>query len=158
MIRYLLLGVLLAATGLSGLLAGISLDKAVVQLPARHQLGALAYAAYIRAADLQGGLRWYPLLGVGAPLLVVAAVALLPFAGFPRSVIIPIFVAAGLSGAHLVTTSRAAPLLLQLRHHDLDEATLQEVFRRFARWHGRRCIVQLATFGVLLWALFVLAA
>ena len=38
---------------LSGVLAGLSLDKVIVQLPARHRMGAVAYAGYARAADCQ---------------------------------------------------------------------------------------------------------
>ena len=44
--------VAVAALLLSGVLAGLSLDKVIVQLPARHRMGAVAYAGYARAADL----------------------------------------------------------------------------------------------------------
>ncbi len=51
---------------LTGLLAGISLDKALVQLPARRRMGVVAFAGFSRANDLGNGLVLYPLLGVGA--------------------------------------------------------------------------------------------
>jgi hypothetical protein len=63
----LLRAILLVTTSLSGLLAGISLDQAVVQLPARHPLGDRAYAAFIWVTDLQSGLCWSPLITPSAP-------------------------------------------------------------------------------------------
>jgi hypothetical protein len=44
--------VLMAATVSGALACGATLDQTFKQLPARHQIGATAYAAYVRAADL----------------------------------------------------------------------------------------------------------
>src|SRR5437016_6105594 len=72
------LALLAVALILNGLLAGASLDKAITQLPARRKIGLRAMAEYHRATDLGPGLFWYPILGLGAPLLTLAAaVALL---------------------------------------------------------------------------------
>jgi hypothetical protein len=49
-------GVAIAALVADGILAGLSLDKVIVQLPARRRIGAAAHAAYARAADL--GTAW----------------------------------------------------------------------------------------------------
>ncbi len=65
----------MAALVADGLLAGLSLDKVIVQLPARRQIGVTAYAAYARAADLGNGIAFYAAVGVGAALLTLAAFA-----------------------------------------------------------------------------------
>jgi len=147
---------LLVATMLSGLLAGISLDKSFVQLPARVRLGAAAYAAYSRAADLGGCLIWYPLLGLGAPLLAVVAAAVALWQGLPAPQALPVYLSAALAVGHVATTARAAPLLLRVHRSGPagpDEPTMRALFRRFAFWQGVRFIVQTATFAALLWAL-----
>ena len=65
----------LATTALAanGILAGLSLDKVIVQLPARRRIGVTAYAAYARAADPGNGIAFYAAGGVGAAALTVAA-------------------------------------------------------------------------------------
>ena len=63
---------LVAATILNGILAGGSLIKSVVELPARRTIGLAALAAYHRAADLRTGGLIYPALGLGAPALAIA--------------------------------------------------------------------------------------
>lgn len=57
--------VAMAALVADGLLAGLSLDKVIVQLPAPRKIGVTAYAAYARAADLGNGIAFYPAVGVG---------------------------------------------------------------------------------------------
>ena len=64
----LLLGI---ATAINGLLAGLNVDTALVKLPTRRRIGAVAYATFARGNDLGNGLVVYPLLGVGAALLTV---------------------------------------------------------------------------------------
>ena len=63
---------LAAATILNGILAGGSLIKSVVELPARRAIGLPAMAAYHRAADLHTGLWVYLALGLAAPALTIA--------------------------------------------------------------------------------------
>ena len=53
-------GVAITALMANGFLAGLSLDKVIVQLPARRRIGASAYAAYARAADLGNGIATQP--------------------------------------------------------------------------------------------------
>ena len=45
----------IAAAVANGAMVGATLDQSVKQLPARHRIGPVAYAAYARAADLTGG-------------------------------------------------------------------------------------------------------
>jgi hypothetical protein len=62
----------------NGILAGLSLDKVIVQLPARGPMGVIDYARYARAADLRNGVVFYAVTGVGAAVragLQVAAIS-----------------------------------------------------------------------------------
>src|SRR5690348_16212782 len=97
---------LVFATLTSGLLAGISLDKSLVQLPTRHRMGVVAFAAFSRAADMGRGLIWYPLLGLGAPVLILLALLLQGVHGFTDPDSTPLILAAVLGIAHVFTTSR----------------------------------------------------
>src|SRR5262245_9604934 len=63
----------LAATIVTGLLAGTSLDKAVVQLPARRRMSIHGFANFSRANDLGNGLFMYPAMGILAALLTMIA-------------------------------------------------------------------------------------
>jgi hypothetical protein len=63
---------LLAATVVTGLLAGASLDQSIKQLPARHKIGMSNYSQYMRAADLGNGIPYLGALGIGAAGLTLA--------------------------------------------------------------------------------------
>lgn len=63
----------MAATLVSGILAGGIIDRVIVGGPAWHELGAEAWVEYSRRADLWTGLVAYPVEGIGATLLIVAA-------------------------------------------------------------------------------------
>jgi hypothetical protein len=74
-----------AAVLLSGILAGLSLDKVIVQLPARRRMGAVGYPGYARAADLGNGVVFYAVAGIGAAVLTVAAFGLALARGTPET-------------------------------------------------------------------------
>lgn len=57
----LLLALIVVATALNGMLGGASFEGAVVKLPTRRRIGALAYATFARGNDLGNGLWVYPL-------------------------------------------------------------------------------------------------
>ena len=140
------------ATVLTGLLAGISLDKWVVQLPARHQIGIRPFAAFSRANDLGNGLVLYPVLGVGAALVTIAAALI---ANSPRLTGTPAWAvdsSAVLAVLHSLVTTRAAPQILRLRDPGTDQAAMAAALDRFAAWHAARAILQLLNFLTLLWS------
>ncbi len=142
-----------AATALGGILAGGSFDRAVVQLPAWQRLGAGPWAAYSRLADLRVGVVLYPIVGLGAPILsLAAAAAFFLGGGEPRGAAIPLVSAAALSVGHVFTTSRAAPNMLRLRHTD-DPDIVQRSLSGFERWSAPRAALQVLTFAANLWAL-----
>ena len=147
------LALLVAATALNGILAGASLDQSIKQLPARHRIGAIAYSLYSRASDLGNGIVWYASLGIGAALLTIAAAIAAFFQKIHSTDALPIYLAALLSILHSLVTTQAAPLMLSQRRYESDEGALAEVFNRFERWQTLRALLQVLTFGALLWAM-----
>lgn len=137
---------------LNGLLAGMSLDKAVVQLPARKRMGIPGFVAFSRANDLGNGLVAYPVLGIAAALLSLLAALCAFLQGVTWARAWPLDLAALLAILHSLTTARAAPNMLSLRTTD-DEAGQAASLDRFATWHNLRAALQLLNFAVLIWAL-----
>jgi hypothetical protein len=144
---------ILAATVATGLLAGASLDKAVVQLPARHFMGITGFAKFSRANDLGNGLVVYPLLGIVAALLTIIAALTIFLQGVLLARAWPIYVAAFLAILHSFTTSRAAPNMLRLRQPSDNETTLGDALDRFAFWHNIRAVLQVLNFVILVWSI-----
>src|SRR5207244_5315311 len=101
---------LAAATILNGILAGGSVIKSVVELPARRAIGLPAMAAYHRAADLHTGLWVYPALGLAAPALTISlGMGFVIDHDAPVTAASFVYLAAALSLAHIFATTRAAP-------------------------------------------------
>ncbi len=143
------------ATAINGLLAGLNTDTALVKLPARRRIGAVAYATFARGNDLGNGLLVYPLLGIGAALLTVLTIVIAFLAHARAEVLLPLALASLLSLLHTFATTRAAPVMLSLKNAPDDEAFLRAKLDRFARWHAIRATLQLPTFFILLYALVV---
>ena len=143
------------ATAINGLLAGLNTDTALVKLPARRRIGAVAYATFARGNDLGNGLVVYPILGIGAVLFTVLATALTSLEHSRVGLLLLLSLASLLSLLHTFATTRAAPLMLSLKDAPDDEALLSVKLDRFARWHAVRASFQVLTFFVLLWALAV---
>jgi hypothetical protein len=137
--------VAMAALVADGILAGLSLDKVIVQLPARRRIGVAAYAAYARAADLGNGIAFYASAGVGAALLTVAAFAVAVSRGAPGTVTGLLAAAALLSFAHSAMTTRAAPTMFRIGQAGDDQQALASLLARFARWSAARAAAQAAT-------------
>ncbi len=148
-------GLLIGATLMGGLLAGLSTSKVLVQMPAFAEIGAPSWAAYARAADLGPGLLVYPAIGLGALCLTVAAAlacALERSVRFPAAV--PAYAAAILAIAALVVTNRfLVPPMLGLRQMGENAADLHGVFAHVARWWQLKATLHVLTFGANLWAL-----
>ncbi len=146
---------ILLATAINGLLSGLNVDTALVKLPARRRIGAVAYAIFACGNDLGNGLFVYPLLGVGAVLLTLLATLMAYIGQWGAEVLLPLSLASLLSLLHTFATTRAAPVMLSLKDTPDDEAVLTTKLDRFARWHTVRATFQVLTFFVLLWALVV---
>src|SRR5437899_881 len=108
---------LVAATGLSGLLAGASADRYLVQMPAWRRLDVLIWAERSRHADLGNGRFWYPALAFSSTgFSIAAAIAVTRGAPIAIGLLVPVYLAALLSFIGLGMTVLAAPNLLRLRH------------------------------------------
>lgn len=149
------------ATIVDGLLAGASVDQSVEQLPARHRIGVHAYHAYTQASHMANGRFWLIPLGIAGPILRLVAAFAARNRGLPGEMTLPVYLAAMLGVAHMLGTVKAGRINWRLtpwqpRERQItDEATLAEVFRRFARWQGVRAVLQFLTFAVGVWALAV---
>ncbi len=146
----------LAATVATGLLAGVSLDKAIVQLPARHRRGIPGFASFSRANDLGNGLIAYPVLGITAALLSLCAALSANLQETPISSAWPLYVSALLAIMHSVATMRAAPNMLRFLKPIDDEKVLNEILDQFAAWHNVRAVLQVLNFAVLVWSIVAL--
>jgi len=139
---------LIAAVLANGLIAGASLDRSVVQLPARRKIGVPAYSAYSVAHELEGvGLIWYPVLGIGSALLTVAAAVFAAATGVSLLNGSPIYLATTAAVMHSAVTARAAPLNFRQRSAQGDEAELARIIDSFAKWQAARALLQLASFA-----------
>ncbi len=151
----LMVFLIVIAAAVNGLLAGLSVDTALVKLPARRRIGAVVYATFARGNDLGNGLVAYPLLGVGAVLLTLLATALAYAERSSMEVLLLLSLASLLSLLHTFATTRAAPVMLSLKDAPDDEALLMAKLDRFAHWHAFRATFQVLAFFVLLWALVI---
>jgi hypothetical protein len=144
-----------SASAINGLLSGLNMDTALVKLPARRRIGAVAYAAFARGNDLGNGLVLYPLLGIGAAMLTLLATALAYVERSPMEVLLLLSLASLLSLLHTFATTRAAPVMLSIKDAPDDQAILTAKLDRFARWHAVRASFQVVAFFVLLWVLAI---
>jgi hypothetical protein len=144
-------GLLVVTLGFHGLLAGASLDVAMVKLPTRHRIGPVAYANFARGNDLGNGLVVYPAAGILAVLLVLATTIATYFTKSSSAALVPLLLACVGTVAHSICTAKAAPIMLSLRRTADVEAVLKAKLDRFAFWHGLRAIFQISTFVVLMW-------
>jgi hypothetical protein len=136
----------------TGLLTGASLDQSVKQLPARHVIGDRAFSEYSQAADLRRGVPFYGFLGGAVLLLNLGAAFAVWRGGIDQAQAFPAYLAASLAILHSLVTALAAPTNFSQRKAT-DEAALDRVFDRFTRLQAVRCVLQLANFTAILWAL-----
>src|SRR2546423_5395507 len=99
---------------IDGILAGASLDRTLIQLPAFRQVGPLPWAAFSRKADLgDRAFLWYPSLAMIGTGLSLAAALKGRSKTSPRSDSAWLAAAAAFSAAGLLATAGAAPHLVR---------------------------------------------
>lgn len=149
---------LVTATVVAGILAGGVFDRVIVGGPAWHRLGAEAWAQYSSHADLGAGLFAYPIEGVGAAvLLLAAAVSYHLERNYARIVLISLYLAAAFSIVGLILTIKAAPIMLGLGT-TLPVVALQQAENAFFFWGlYLRGAVDLLAFLSAVWALSISA-
>ena len=145
-------GLVIAATALSGIVAGTSLDTRIVQLSAWRRVGVEPWAVYTRE-QLRNSLLWYPPLGIGTTLVNIAAVvAVHRDSKVSRSEALPSRAVALLAIGHLLVSAKATPNMLRVRQTD-DPDTLQEALEGYTRWHQVRTGLDTLTLAANLWSL-----
>ena len=124
---------IIATTAVGGLVGGL-LDRAVVATPAWRQLGAHAWAAYSRHADLGNGQILYPLGYIGlAVLAVAAAVTVRADRTAPRAAAVPVYLQAVFMLAVMALTVKAAPIMDSTAHLT-GTGQLRQAFGQFTFW------------------------
>jgi hypothetical protein len=147
---------MIAATLVSGWLAGGNIDRAFVAMPAWQEVGAVAWAEFSRHADLGNGLILYPLEAIGGAILTVSAATRLHFErNVSRSAALTLDASAALTIAGLAFTLKAAPAMRSIREAT-DVTALQSAFEVFWYWGNLRGACQVLAFVLQLGAIALL--
>lgn len=149
----ILVALIVGATAFNGILAGISVEVALVKLPTRQRIGTLAYATFARGSDLGNGIWVYPTWATGATLLTFAATIVALIEQTSSTLLVPLVLASLTSIGHFFATAQAAPTMLRVGKTADDPALLAPLLDRFARWHALRATLQALAFFLLLWAI-----
>ena len=150
MIRTLFLCLVLAS-GINGILAGVNLDRYIVQVPAFRRLPIDQWVEYVRVADLRTGLVWYPLLAVLSLATTLSVDWFYVLDPFEPALATALDLTTVLVVGGLIATMGAAPTLLRLRRGV--PADGHAVFVRFHRWGLIRAACQTLAFVSSVWAL-----
>jgi len=154
-----ILGLVIVAAALNGLLAGGNVDRALVAMPAWRQVGTTGWAEFSRHADLANGQWVYPALAFGGTLTSVIAAILCAWAWRrDRRAVVPVALAAVLMLVSLPVSFQAIPYMQSLRHISNDDpAALVRAFSGFEFWGRFQGILHVMAFGANLWSLIVVA-
>ena len=155
------LGVALGLIVVEQLLGNVidSLNRTLVEMPAWRHLGAQAWAAFSRSADLGNGTILYPLAGIGSVVLVLAAAIVFRLGPRrPWSAAIPVYGAALMAICVMLTTTQAAPIMLSLHRIGDDPRALQQAFEGFYRWDSIRAVIGMLEGFLEIWALVALSS
>lgn len=136
-----------------------TMNRTLVEMPAWRHLGAQAWAAFSRNADLANGTILYPLAGIGGLVLILAAALIFRLSPRrPWSVAIPVYGAALLTIGGIITTTQAAPIMLSLHRIGNDPRALQQAFEGFYRWDSIRAVLGTIEGCLEIWALVALSS
>jgi hypothetical protein len=145
---------IVAAALINGILASSNINRALIDMPAWHHVGAEDWAAFSRQADLSGrGMTLYPFEAFcGAILSMAAALSFRWTRTIPRSAALPIYGAVACTAAGLLATTQAAPIMLSVRNLH-DPIALQQALEGFTLWGGIRGAFQVLAYLGNVWAL-----
>jgi hypothetical protein len=130
----------LAVTALfEGLRAGAGTFRLFIDLPARFDVGPVAFAEFSRATDLSTqGIIFYSVYGFGGAILTAGALWAARRAKAPSRVLTLLGVAFAGAVAVLVLTIQAAPLMWEIGSGPRDAAALAALLDRFVFWTALR--------------------
>jgi hypothetical protein len=126
----------------------------IVQMPAWRQVGARAWAAYSRHADLENPWMLYPVAAFGGTALSFAAVLKVRRdRTASRTTRFAVYATATFATLGLLATTQAAPYMLSLQTIGDDPTALQHAFSGFDRWGEIRAVAQILALAANLWSL-----
>lgn len=141
----------------AGLQAGVTLNRALVQVPAWRRVGMLAWADFMRAENVGLGSAFYPVLGLVAILTTIGTAVAYRFdkdRRLARS--IPVYTAAAFAVLWaLITRVVLVPQLSGLKVED-NPLRLQQIFGTVFFGSAVNDVLHVAAFAFSLWALIVL--
>ena len=143
-----------------GLLAGVTVNRALVQLPAWRRIGVVAWADFTRAENTGIGTIVYPALGLAALLLTIGTAVAFRFDRDKRGArSLPIYASAVLAITWaLVTRVVLVPTMFALKTAGDNAVELQQIFLRVARGSAVNDVLHVVTFTLSLWALAALCS
>jgi hypothetical protein len=143
---------LIVTVAFEGLRAGAGTFRMILDLPARAQIGPVAFAEFSRATDLSAaGIVFYSVYGVGGFLLTLATFVAAMVVKSPALVRLLTGVAALSSALILVLTTTAAPLMFAIGETPNDPISLTVLIEPFVFWTNIRiALADLSFFAVLL--------
>jgi hypothetical protein len=147
-------GLAAGAALFGGLLAGVTANRALVQLPAWERLGVISWAHFTRAENAGIGSIFYPALGLAALLLTIAtAIAFRVDRDARGARRFPIYLALTLAITWaLVTRVVLVPAMFRLKSAGDNAAELQQIFLTVMRGSAVNDILHVLTFALTLWA------
>src|SRR6185437_1220128 len=119
---------------MSGWLAGVSIDRYIIQFPAFMHLNIMNWAEYSRHADLGNGIYVYPPEAIIPFLALLVSFIIILVSKKLNILLLPVSIALALSTAGLFFTIFAAPVMLGVRDMPNDPVLLQQAFDRFHFW------------------------
>jgi hypothetical protein len=150
-------GFLLLLTGTAafeGIRAGSETLRMILDLPARDQIGAAAFADFSRATDLsQAGVIFYVLYGFGGLLLTCLSCFIAFRYRAPRPIQFLTFISAAASILILIFTTQAAPLMWAVGVSANNSTDLAGLLDRFTFWTDLRIVCADISFCAVLLAL-----
>ena len=133
---------LTVAAGVNLVWAGAVILRVVVDLPARHRIGSIAFAELSRATDLATGLVFYPVSAGGAALLAGASAVAAATTRASSRIRRASIMAAACTAMVLALTTLAAPIMFQIGSSPNDADVLIETRRPLRGYHEFSCCVR----------------
>src|SRR3982751_4084074 len=84
--------ILILATFIHGLAAGLCFDVALVKLPTRYRIGIIQYANFARGNDLGNGIIVYPIIGISGLLIIFTTTIVAYVQGQPSAILYPLYI------------------------------------------------------------------
>jgi hypothetical protein len=135
----MLLGLLAATTIGEGLRAGAGSFRLLIDLPARFEVGPVAFAEFSRATDLSSrGIAFYSAYGIGGFLLTTATFIVAWRSKATRGARAALAISSVCSLLVLVATTQAAPLMWTVGRTGNHPAALADLLDRFVFWTSLR--------------------